>query len=134
MLASHYAEIRLLHISCAALSGALFASRGLMRIKASPLANHRALRLTSYVIDTILLVAAILLSLILRQYPFVDAWLTTKVLLLIVYIGLGVLTLRVARTPSGRAAALISALLTFGVIVGVAVAHRPAGWLLLFHR
>jgi len=134
MLASHYADIRLLHISCAALSGALFACRGIMRINNSPWANHRALRLTSYVIDTTLLLAAIWLTVILQQYPFVDAWLTTKVVLLFLYIGLGMLALRVARTPAGRAAALVSALLTFAAIVGVAVTHHPAGWLLLIHR
>jgi len=134
MLAPHYADIRLLHVSCAALSGALFTFRGILRINDSRWANHRALRLTSYVIDTTLLAAAILLTFIVGQYPLVDAWLTTKVLLLIVYIGLGLLTLRVARTPIGRAAALLSALLVFGAIVGVAVTHHPAGWLLLIHR
>lgn len=134
MLASHYADIRLVHVSCAALSGALFAFRGIMRIEYSPWANHRALRLTSYAIDTTLLLAAIWLTVILHQYPFVDAWLTAKVVLLVIYIGLGVLTLRVARTTAGRAVALLSALLTFGVIVGVAVTHHPAGWLLLIDR
>ncbi|HXW73243.1 MAG TPA: SirB2 family protein [Steroidobacteraceae bacterium] len=134
MLAAHYADIRLLHVSCAALSGALFALRGIMRIADSPWANHRALRLTSYLIDTTLLLAALWLSVIVQQYPFVDGWLTTKVVLLVIYIGLGVLALRVARTRAGRVAALISALLTFGAIVGVAVTHHPAGWLFLIHR
>jgi uncharacterized membrane protein SirB2 len=134
MLTSYYADIRLLHVSCAALSGALFALRGIMRIKDSPWANHRALRLTSYVIDTTLLVAAICLTVILQQYPFVDAWLTTKVALLVVYIGLGVLTLQFAPTAGGRAAALLGALLAFGAIVGVAVTHHAAGWLRLIHR
>jgi len=134
MLASHYADIRLLHVSCAALSGTLFTFRAILRISDSRWASERALRLTSYVIDTTLLVAAIVLCVIVRQYPLIDAWLTSKVLLLIAYIGLGVLTLRVARTPFSRAAALLSALLIFGAIVGVAVTHHPAGWLLLIHR
>jgi SCO1/SenC len=33
MLAAHYAEIRTLHVTCAALSGTLFTFRGLLRIK-----------------------------------------------------------------------------------------------------
>jgi uncharacterized membrane protein SirB2 len=131
VLASYYLEIRLLHVGCVALSGALFTVRGLMRIADLPSANHPALRRMSYVIDSTLLGAAILLTVIVHQYPFVDAWLTTKVLLLLAYIGLGMMALKGARTRIGRTAAFIVALLTFGYIVGVAIAHDPAGWIAL---
>ncbi len=134
MLASHFATIRLVHITCVAFSGSLFCFRGLLRIAGIRAANHRLLRLTSYVIDTTLLVAAILLTLILHQYPFTDAWLTTKLLLLALYIVLGTYALKRARTPSGRIIALCGALLTFVYIVGVAITHQPAGWLTLIRR
>lgn len=124
IFASHYADIRLLHVGCAALSGTLFIARGLLRIRNSSLANHRALRQMSYIIDTTLLLAAVLLMLIIHQYPFVNDWLTAKVLLLAVYIGLGLITLKWARTAFGRSIALVGALLTFGTIVGVAIAHH----------
>ncbi len=124
MLAAYYADIRLLHITCAALSGTLFTFRGTLRINNSPLANHRVLRLTSYVIDTTLLIAAVLLTLILRQYPFVNAWLTAKLLLLVIYIGLGVVALKRAHTTVGRSIALLSALITFSTIVAIAIAHH----------
>jgi len=81
MLAYYYTDIRHLHIACVALSGTLFTSRALVRINGSLLANHRALRITSYCIDTTLLLAGILLTRILEQYPFVNGWLTAKVLL-----------------------------------------------------
>ncbi len=131
MLASYYLQILLLHVGCVALSGTLFAVRGVMRIVDLPCANHRALRWTSYTVDSTLLGAAVLLTLIVRQYPFVDAWLTTKVLLLPVYIVLGGFALRHARTRAGRTMAFVAALLTFGYIVGVALAHDPAGWVAL---
>jgi uncharacterized membrane protein SirB2 len=131
VLASYYLQILLLHVGCVALSGALFAVRGLMRIADLPDANSSALRWMSYLIDSTLLGAAILLSVIVRQYPFVDGWLTTKVLLLLLYIGLGTIALSRARTRTGRAAAYVAALLTFGYIVGVAIAHDPAGWIAL---
>jgi len=134
MLASHFATIRLVHVTCVALSGSLFCVRGLMRIAAMPATNHRLLRLTSYAIDTTLLIAAVLLTLILHQYPFTDAWLTTKLLLLAVYIALGTYALKRARTPSGRSVALFCALLTFAYIIGVAITHQPAGWLCLIRR
>jgi uncharacterized membrane protein SirB2 len=124
IIASHYPDIRLVHVGCAALSGALFTWRGLLRINDLPLANHRALRLTSYVIDTTLLLAGVLLTLIIHQYPFVNGWLTTKVLLLPLYIGLGFIALKRARTTFGRSVALVGALLTFGAIVAVAAMHH----------
>jgi len=133
MLASHYADIRLLHIACVALSGTLFACRGLLRVFDSPLANTGALRWTSYVIDTVLLAAAILLTLILHQYPLVNGWLTMKTGLLILYIALGVIALRRARTRLASVAALIAALLTYCSIIGVAITHRPSGWFSFFH-
>ena len=131
VLTGYYLQILLLHVGCVALSGALFAVRGVMRIADLAGANHWALRWMSYVIDSTLLAAAILLSLIVRQYPLVDGWLTTKVLLLLVYIGLGTIALKRARTRSGRTAACVAALATFGYMVGVAIAHDPAGWIAL---
>jgi uncharacterized membrane protein SirB2 len=53
-------------------------------------ANHPILARLSYVIDSMFLVAAILLTLIIHQYPFVQAWLTVKVLLLPLYVVLGI--------------------------------------------
>jgi uncharacterized membrane protein SirB2 len=131
VLSSYYLPILSLHVGCVALSGALFAVRGLMRIADLPGANTRALRWASYVIDSTLLGAAILLTVIVRQYPLVHAWLTTKVLLLILYIALGTIALKRARSRRGRVAAYLGALLTFGYIVGVAIAHDPAGWIAL---
>jgi uncharacterized membrane protein SirB2 len=134
MLTAHYQQILLLHIGSVTFSGSLFATRGVLRLCNLAVANHRAVRVLSYIVDTTLLVAAILLTLILHQYPFVNPWLTTKVLLLVLYIGLGSIALRRARTTAGRAMALLAALLTFIFIVGVAIAHDPAGWLLLMRR
>jgi uncharacterized membrane protein SirB2 len=123
MLAAHYHQILLLHVGCAALSGTLFAGRGVLRVLDHSLAGHRALRLTSYGIDTLLLTGAVLLMLIIHQYPLVDGWLTLKVLLLLIYIALGMTTLKWARTRSGRIIAWLSALLTFCAIVAVALGH-----------
>lgn len=134
MLASHFADIWFIHVGCVALSGTLFTVRGLFRVGNSAVAHHLVLRVSSYIIDTTLLTSAILLTLILRQYPFVEPWLTAKVLLLILYIALGTVTLRRASTRFGRVAALAGSLGTFIAIIGVAIAHDPAGWLKLIHR
>ena len=130
-LASYYVEIRTLHVGCVALSGSLFAVRGAFRLAEVRAAHHRVLRVSSYVIDSVLLLAAVLLMLIVHQYPFQSAWLTAKVLLLVLYITLGIVALRGARTRAGRMNAFAAALLTFAFIVGVAITHDPAGWLIL---
>jgi len=129
MLTPHFSAIRLLHVSCVGISGGLFSIRAVLRIGACPAANHWALRLAAHGIDTVLLVSGILLTLVLHQYPLTDAWLTAKVLLLVLYIFLGTLALKRARTTASRVLALFAAVLTFVAIIGVAVTHQPAGWL-----
>lgn len=129
MLASHYTDLRQLHIACVILSGSLFTFRGLLHIAGVASVNHWAVRIASYLIDSVLLIAAILLTLIVHQYPFVHAWLTMKILLLVLYIVVGYIALKRARTRRGRVVALIAALLTFGLMLGVAIRHDPAGWL-----
>ena len=65
-----------------------------------------------------------------HQYPFVQGWLTAKVLLLVVYIVLGAYALRRARTQALRLVCFATALLVFLFIVSVAYWHDPAG---VFH-
>jgi uncharacterized membrane protein SirB2 len=134
MLAAHFVAIRQVHIGCVLLSGTLFCVRGGLRIANITAAGHRLLRLASYVIDTALLAAAVLLTIILQQYPFREAWLTTKVLLLVVYVVLGSLALRRASSRRNAVLAFGASLLTYAWIIGVAVTRAPAGWLSLMHR
>jgi uncharacterized membrane protein SirB2 len=128
-----YPQIKFVHVLCVILSGSLFALRGLMMLAGSRFTNHAALRYLSYAIDTTLLTAALMLVTILHQYPFAQAWLTVKVLLLVVYIVLGVFALRRGRTRRVRAACYVIALAVFVSIVGVALAHNPLGWLTMIH-
>lgn len=125
-----YPQIRLAHVVCVGCSGGLFALRGLLAVARVPWANHRILRRLSYTIDTGLLVAALMLVTILRQYPFVNGWLTVKVLLLVPYVALGWYALHRASTQAARIAAFVSALLLFLFIASVAWQHDPAG---IFH-
>lgn len=126
-MAEFYLQIRLAHVVFVCCSGSLFAARGLMVLAGVSWANHPALRWLSYLIDTCLLTAALMLMTILHQYPFVQAWLTVKVLLLVVYIVLGTYALRRAHAPAVRLAAFVAALLVFLFIVSVAYWHDPRG-------
>jgi uncharacterized membrane protein SirB2 len=127
----YYAGIKLLHVSCVAASGTLFALRGVLVLRGQALGNHPALRWLSYAIDTTLLAAALLLMQILRIHPGSQRWLDVKLLLVVVYIVLGSLALRRARTPRLRLGCFVAALLVFLFIVGIAVLHDPLGVLSL---
>jgi uncharacterized membrane protein SirB2 len=133
-LVNWFPQILALHVGAVVISGTLFALRGAGRMAGLRIIDHPAVRYFSYVNDTVLLGAAILLTLIIHQYPFVDAWLTVKVLLLVVYIVLGAIALRHGRTPRLRALAYVVALATFGFIVSVAITQNPWGVLALLGR
>lgn len=130
-----YPQIKLIHIACVVLSGSLFALRGTMLILAgSQWVHHPILRRTTYLIDSTLLAAGIALAAMLHQYPFVQAWLTAKVLLLVVYIVLGMFALHRGRARGNRAGFFFAALAVYLFIVSIAIAHDPRGIFTQFVR
>ena len=122
-----YPQIKLVHIFAVLASGGLFLLRGLALNLGAQWAMAAPLRYLSYTIDTVLLTAALMLATILHQYPFVHAWLTVKVVLLVVYVVLGTFALKRGRTPRVRIVSWTVALAVFFFIVTVARAHHPAG-------
>ncbi len=113
-------------------SGTIFFLRGLALLAGQGKAPGRIamsmpVKLTSYTVDTVLLTAALMLMTVVQQYPFIDPWLTVKVVLLAVYVGLGVAAFRFARTRAERAGLWAAALLVFLFIVSVARAHDALG-------
>jgi uncharacterized membrane protein SirB2 len=123
----YYLEIRAVHIGAVIASGLLLLMRGLARnLAGSGWVMAWPLRLLSYTIDTVLLTAALMLTTIIDQYPFVDNWLTMKLLLLVVYIMLGYRALS-GRTPAIRWASLAGAAVVYAFIITIARAHSPLG-------
>lgn len=116
--------LKTLHVACAVLSVSGYFARGLLMLRDSPLLAVRVVRVAPHIIDTLLLVSAIVLAVRLEQYPFVHGWLTAKVLALIAYIVFGAIGLHYGRTRRVRIAAWIAALLTFGYIVAVALTRQ----------
>ena len=127
-IAEWYALLRATHVTSAALSIAGFVLRGVWMLAGSPLLRSRAARILPHVVDTVLLASAIGLLFVLDQAPFVHHWLTAKVVLLVLYIGLGTVALKRGRTRAIRTAALLGAVAVFAFIVGVALNHHPLGW------
>lgn len=124
-----YLALKHFHITCVVLSGAGFALRGAWALAGSPLARARLARVLPHVVDSCLLLSAIVLAWMAGQYPFVHGWLTAKIVGLLAYIGLGMVALKPGRAMAVRAGAFVAALATFSWIVSVALSKNPAGWL-----
>ena len=125
MLAEHYLALRAVHVTAVVISIALFVTRAGMSLAGDARLQMPFFRVGPHVVDTVLLGSAVLLTLVVRQYPFVNGWLTAKVLALIAYIVLGSVAIRRGRTPAIRGAALVAALVTVAYIVVTALHHDP---------
>lgn len=116
--------IKHVHLTCAVLSISGYLLRGVWMIRASPWLQKKWVRIVPHIIDTALLGSAILLSIEIRQYPFVQGWLTAKVLALALYIVVGAIGLKYGRTKKIRIAAWLGAITLFAYIVLVALTHQ----------
>lgn len=112
------------HVACVILSGAGFLARGAWMMRESPWLQKTWVKVVPHVIDTTLLGSAILLTIQIHQYPFVQGWLTAKVLALIAYVGVGAVGLKYGKTRKIRIAAWLLAIAIFGYIVLVALTRQ----------
>jgi len=113
-----------LHVACAVASYTLFFMRGIWSFSDSPIMRQRWVKIVPHVVDTLLLALAIALTIATHQYPFVDGWLTAKVLGVLLYIGLGFVALKYGKTKSVRVLAWLMAQTVFVYIVLVAINHN----------
>ena len=122
-----YLVLKHLHQTMVAASFALFVLRGVWMLRDSAKLNLRWVKVLPHVVDTLLLASAIGLACTLQQYPFVHAWLTAKLLALVLYIILGSLALRPGRPKPLRVLCFGAALVVFLYIVSAALAHDAWG-------
>jgi uncharacterized membrane protein SirB2 len=124
----YYAQIKLVHVGAVLLSGSLFLVRGLLVLGGRQTgAMVRTLRYLSYVVDTVLLTAALMLVSILPRALFANGWLTAKLVLLVPYIVLGSFALRHARSARARWTSYALALAAFVLMLSIARSHDPLG-------
>ncbi|MFO7603246.1 MAG: SirB2 family protein [Gammaproteobacteria bacterium] len=112
--------LKLIHVSCALISISGFVARGLLALQNSPRLAQTWIKVTPHLVDTVLLVSAILLLIQTGLSPLQHSWLAMKILLLVLYIVLGLVTLRLARTRQARRLAFVAAVLVFAYIVVIA--------------
>jgi uncharacterized membrane protein SirB2 len=120
----NYFAIKHLHIICAALSGSFFLLRGTWMLRDSAMLQRRWVKILPHIVDTVLLASALVMVFWSHQYPFVQNWLTAKVIALIAYIVLGTIAIKRGKTKGARATALIAALAVFCYIVAVAITRQ----------
>jgi uncharacterized membrane protein SirB2 len=126
-MADYYLQIRTLHIACAVASIALFVLRHVLTLRGTDWRKSVALRVMPHAVDSVLLISAVLLAITIKQYPFVNSWLTVKVVALVVYIALGIQALQRNRSQTARRIAFVAAVAVFAFIVTVARTHSPLG-------
>ena len=119
-----YVTIKHAHIASAMLSGSLFLLRGYWMMRESTMLQHRVVKILPHVVDTILLASALIMVFWSGQYPFVQNWLTAKVLALVAYIAIGTIALKRGRNKTQRVSAFFAALLIFAYIGLVAMTKR----------
>jgi uncharacterized membrane protein SirB2 len=128
------AFLKLIHVTCAFASIAGFALRGYWMAVDNPLLKHRVTKVLPHIIDTLLLGAALALLIVLHLSPLTQPWLGTKIIALLLYIGLGMVALRFGRSKRIRVSAWLLALLMAGFMVSVAYSKSPLGFLLPLYQ
>ena len=120
-----YAIFKHVHMTAVALSGLLFMVRGLWLLQGSTQLQAKWVKITPHVVDTLLLVSAIAMLVVAQQFP---AWVHVKITLLIVYIGLGLMAFKKAKTQGQKLSFLLAAVAVYVFLISVALAKSPAGF------
>ncbi len=124
-MADYYFYIKSVHVTCVVISITLFLLRSYWTLRGSPMLASVWARSIPHYVDTTLFAAAIMLTLIIHQYPFQAPWLTAKVGGLLGHILFGLVFFHYKRSWAVRKGALALSLLSFVYIVGVALTRNP---------
>jgi uncharacterized membrane protein SirB2 len=116
--------IKIIHVSFATLSISGFIIRGIWMMQQSNYLQKKWVKVLPHIIDTFLLLSAIILAIKLSVNPFEQFWLLSKIIALLVYIGLGMVALRYGRSLLQRKIAWVFSILVFSYIVLVAISKQ----------
>ncbi len=119
MMAKH------LHMTAVGLSILFFVFRFIWSQFDATALSKKWVKILPHIVDTVLLASAIWLCVILSQYPFVNAWLTFKVVGVVLYIVFGLFALKKAKTTMGKWSFFVAALAVLMATAMVAVTKQP---------
>jgi len=121
--------LKILHITTVAITTSLFIIRGIGLFRQADFMRQRWVKIVPHINDTVLLVSGIFLAIQIGQYPLVDAWLTAKLAALVLYIVLGLMVFRFARTRTQQLGYWLVAIAVLIYMIGVAIRHNPMSWM-----
>lgn len=90
--------------------------------------NIKWVKIVPHIIDTALLVSGITLIILTQQYPHQQPWLLSKLIVLLAYIGFGIMALGRARTKPLRLVFLTLAIMAFTYIASTALTRDAKPW------
>lgn len=120
-----YLLLKHLHVTCVLLSGLGFLLRLSWMWRQSPWLQRRISRVLPHVVDSLLLLSALVMAWMSGQYPLAQDWLSAKLFGLLLYIACGMMALKRGRTLSIRLYFGGLAVLAYGYIVAVALTRQP---------
>lgn len=119
-----YMAFKHFHLLIVAISVSFLLLRFVLNLKPSAILQTKFFKIAPHVIDTILLLSAVMLMVTLQQYPFVTPWLTEKLLAVLAYIALGVMAFK-GRTKAIRWLCFFGALGWLALAIRVAITKQP---------
>lgn len=121
-----YTIVKHIHMTAALASGAFFLLRGLWMMQESSFFNARIVKILPHVIDTVLLISALVLVGMLGSLP---SFVLVKIAALFVYIALGMMAFRFMKGWGPRVFMFFLALFVYAFILSVAITKHPQGFL-----
>lgn len=120
-----YMFVKHLHLTAVALSILFFIIRFIWTLRGSAMMSKKWVKIVPHVIDTLLLASAVALCFIISQYPGVNHWLTEKVVGVVLYIVLGMWTLKWANNKPQQVVGFVMAIAVLVSIAKIAVLKQP---------
>ncbi|MGI2169188.1 SirB2 family protein [Shewanella sp. MF05960] len=118
---SLYPAVKHSHMLLVALSVIFFIARFVLHLRQSPIMEKKFVKVAPHVIDTFLLLSGFTLCFMIKQYPFVDPWMTEKIICVVAYIALGIMALKSNRNKLFKFFAFIGAI--GWVVLAAKLAH-----------
>lgn len=119
-----YMAFKHLHLLLVVISVSFLVVRFALNLKSAAILQKRFFKIAPHVIDTFLLLSAIMLMITIQQYPFVNAWLTEKLIAVLAYIALGVMAFK-GRTSMIRWMCFLGSFGWLALAARVAISKQP---------
>ncbi|MGF1747689.1 SirB2 family protein [Vibrio cionasavignyae] len=120
-----YSLILKAHVALVLLSFISFLLRAMWGFNASALIENKFALAMHQLLTFMMLISALLLCLTIKQYPFVDPWLTEKFILFIAYVGSAMLVFRPHQSRQSRAILTSLTCIIFTLIFVIGKLHAP---------